>query len=231
VGSSEPSGTHCLYGGSKYASSSGDSYVCTGAPGATGNTGPAGPAGRGSAADWSSSVSYSKGDLVSQNGGLYVALVDSVAAAPISSGSSWAGVTLGTGASPRGYPLTVVSHQAASGSTLYLSPGLSYVNSALNNAQLVALIPATCTPSLTVYSMTGDAASITYSLKSVTFSGGTSYAAGLTLASCSLTSVSTSTATSCTVTGSSISANTLVTIQASGTPGQTGPVITSFSCL
>jgi hypothetical protein len=45
IGSSEPTGANCTYGGIKYVSATGTAYVCNGAPGAAGATGATGPPG------------------------------------------------------------------------------------------------------------------------------------------------------------------------------------------
>jgi hypothetical protein len=138
----------------------------------------------------------------------------------------------GTGASPVGVPMTIAAHVTGTADQVILSP-ISSVNSSVNvttssaNPDETAIVPSTCTPSMTVWSYTGTAQ--TWAIYTVTPSASTSWSLGTALVTCSTT---TTVGSSCTATASSQAVGTILTISNTTTSSSIGDggVITAFSC-
>jgi hypothetical protein len=192
------------------------------------------------ASAWSSSASYAQGALVTGGGTgktLFMALQANTNKTPGDPGNEafWTGVSTGTGAAPIGIPYTMLTHQA-SGSQFYgaTTPAARPYSGTLN-PDVMTYIPTDCTPSLSVYSLTGDSTAVTFYVTTLpAVAGGFSTGGGGTLGNpCSLTSTSTSVPATCSATGmgtgSPISAGSFATIWAFGTT-ETGTIFTAFSC-
>jgi hypothetical protein len=140
----------------------------------------------------------------------------------------------GTGANPTGIPFNLSPHTLSSSATVYLGPtsGGSSTSASPTNS---AIMPASCTPSMTIYSY-GPTNSITYSLMYVTpNSSSSSWAVGSSIMSCTIATGSSSGGVqSCSVTaGATVSAGSVLTIAApaqTSASGNTGAFV-GFSCL
>jgi hypothetical protein len=187
------------------------------------------------ASAWSSNTSYTAGTLVTYNNSIFLAVADNTNIVPNSSSASgvWSGVTLGTGANPAGIPFNISPHTLSSSATVYLGPtsGGSSTSASPTNS---AIAPASCTPSMTIYSY-GPTNSITYSLMYVTpNSSSSSWAIGSSIMSCTISTGSSSGGVqSCSVTAASaVSAGSVLTISApaqTSASGNTGAFV-GFSC-
>jgi len=184
---------------------------------------------------WNASTTYAQGSLVT--GGiagktLFIALQANTNHAPGGAGSEafWAAVSTGSGASPVGIPYTMVTHQGSSSEFFGATTPAIGPYSVSISPDVVTYIPTDCTPSLSVYSLTGDSTLVTFYAMSITASAGGGFTFGGALeASCSLTSTSKTVPATCSATGSGFSAGDYVTIFSNFTP-QTGTIFTAFSC-
>jgi hypothetical protein len=187
------------------------------------------------ASAWNSTTNYSQGSLVT--GGiagknLFIALQANTNKTPGAAGNEaiWSLVTTGTGAAPVVIPYTTVTHQASSSQFLGLTtPAVQGFSGSVSSAVLT-YIPNDCTPTLSVYSLTGDNTAVTFNVTSVTASGGGfTLGGGQVVAPCSLTSTSNSVPATCSATGDTLYGGSFAMLWSTGAP-QTGTVFTAFSC-
>jgi hypothetical protein len=207
----------------------------TGVTGATGVTGPTGANGTGLTTVWEEGTQYSAGTLITYNHAIFLALATNTNITPGSSGADgiWAGIALGTGASPGGIPYTHSTHTINTQAE-FISPVISGQGNTSVGALQTVLVPNDCTPSMTLYSYgpTGGVFGL-YAVNPT--SGGVSWpttGSDLFAGACDVGGSSGSTPQKCSVTASSkAAAGTVLTIsapaQASG--GQSG-VFIYFSC-
>jgi hypothetical protein len=179
------------------------------------------------ASAWSSSTAYTKGALVTLNNSIFLALSDNTNVQPGTSAAT--GVWMGAGANPATIPYTIQPHTLGN-SVYYWSPVTVNTTAAVGPSNTV-IVPITCTPSMTVYSL-GPIAGTFYLYAVSTNTTNTIWSiTGSAIMSCPV-SASTGTPQSCSVTSSTtVAAGTVLTIQA---PAQTssGNVggFSAFSC-
>lgn len=217
-----------------------------GLTGLTGPQGPQGPNGVALASPWDSTISYTAGALVTQNGAFFVALSDNSATPPGSNAAVgiWAGVSIGSGSNPAGIPYTTGVHVA----TLSTDVGDAIVNPVIYGAAGGAtfslgavgtvMAPVACTPSVTIsnLSILSADAILVFNLETIqpNLASPTGWSLRSTLANCSITSA-TGPGNSCTATSpSEVSAGTLLTLFIATvnttTPPSTDVFDSAFSC-
>jgi len=216
-----------------------------GATGATGATGPAGVQGvtgatganglngTGLTSAWNSGTTYATGSLVTYNNSMYVSLVDNnVGLTPGASGSEskWTGVALGSGGAPYGIPYSIGAHVMSNLSSTYSSPAGSGGSPTSINSSAIVIAPASCTPSMTIYSYAPTAG--TFTLDSVTTNSTSStFTPGFSIMSCAVGISSGGTVQSCSVTApGTVSAGTVMTLEAPSTTGTGSIFLVAFSC-
>jgi hypothetical protein len=184
---------------------------------------------------WNSTTSYAQGSLVT--GGiagknLFMALQANSNKTPGVPGNeaTWAVVSTGTGAAPVVIPYTMMTHQASASQFFGATSQSVQSFNVTVNSNVLTYLPTDCTPTLSVYSLTGDNNPVTFNVTTVASGAGTfTLGGGQVVAPCSLTSTSNSVPASCSATGSSISAGSFAMIWSTGVP-QTGTIFTAFSC-
>ena len=136
----------------------------------------------------------------------------------------------GSGATPTAIPLTINAHQTGATTQEFFNPSNGSVGTTLSTVNTVT-IPASCKPSMTVYSYENN--TITWTMNTVTPSNTTStWTLGSAIATTPATCQTTATVgSSCTVTATSnlTTAGTVITITNSGTLNAGGATI-AFSC-
>jgi hypothetical protein len=209
-----------------------------GPPGATGATGPQGPAGANGASlvsPWSSSTIYNIGTLVTYNNSLFVALTSNLNVTPSSGANgTWAGIAMGTGASPGGIPYTIGVHDLQATTTPeYVTPAGNGNSSNSLGVGNTVITPIPCTPSMTIYSLgsTGGQFDLLSVLPIST--AATGWSPGSTVMSCTAGSSSGGVPQLCSVTSPApVLAGTVLTLQATPVTLPTFPAVfyTAFSC-
>jgi len=202
---------------------------------------PQGANGEAQVAAWSSGTSYTAGTPVTDSGQLYVARENHTSGTTNEPGTSggvgvWGQVSLGSGTVPAGIPYTVMYHNATS-TTQYLNPVTSMLVASTNAStmllQVTTLAPTSCTPSLTVYSLSSTTGR-TFYIDTVPLASDSIGAAGGTptqIASCSISGGSSGgTPSTCTVTASTpVAALTGLTIEMTAI-SSSAEIYTAFSC-
>jgi Collagen triple helix repeat (20 copies) len=221
TGSTGPSGPSGPAGPTGNTGPSGPS----GPSGPTGNTGPSGPSG----------PSGPKGNTgPSGPTGPTGASGSQGPAGP--SGPSGPAGSAGSGASPTAIPLTFSGHNGG-GTTVWYSPTTSNAGSTAANgitANAVAIAPASCKPSFTIYNYTGATTQYTLWSASVSNTSSPTTTATSSLATCTLAST-TAGATCSQTAASNVPAGTAMVLASGssntgGNVGSNGGFYVAFSC-
>jgi hypothetical protein len=187
---------------------------------------------------WTSSTTYTAGQLVTHNNAVFFAFSGNTASELNEPGTSggigiWGGISVGSGAAPVGIPYAISGHVLGYANVLYASPS-SAVQSTTVNATTVVVAPTACTPSFTIYSYAAETA--TFTLETVKTPSLNTYVvdSAISGASCTTAAWSSGNAKTCTATASAqIPAGTPLTLapsQLTNSSNTYGSYILAFSC-